>query len=267
MLPGYADCERRAVAKAMRPLIEAAGFGLNADHRTAGGVIGSAIHRQAEYTLTYKMKHGTLGNDLEAEQRAIQFIDEESKLGVMWDDTSPNKPDAQRQAQRMTMSYRRGLAPKLNPLLVETRLEAKFSTRIVVSGQSDLLTAEPGNVRDLKTGVQSRANQAQLGSYRLLARSHGHIAEKTFEDWIPRDRLSKAQRDPITFIYDADIAERSAFAILTRLDQAYADFKHRLVAGHAPPEDAFLANPASNLCSAKWCPAHGTKFCREWKPK
>ena len=267
MLPGYADCERRAVSKAMPNLIEAAGFRLNEDRRTAGGVIGSAVHLQAEYTLRHKIEHGTLGNDREAEQRAVQFLDEEAKLGVAWDETSPNQYDAQRQVQRMTHSYRRFLAPQLKPFLVETRLEARFNDRIIVSGQTDLLTAEPGNVRDLKTGVQSRANQAQLGSYILLSRSHGHKPERALEDWIKRNRLSKDQDPPVTFVYDVGVAERSAYAVLTRMDQAFAEFKHRLQVGHAPPEDAFLANPASNLCSAKWCPAHGTRFCREWKPK
>jgi hypothetical protein len=29
---------------------------------------------------------------------------------------------------------------------------------------------------------------------------------------------------------------------------------------------AFPANPGSKLCSAKWCPAWGTTFCREHQP-
>lgn len=270
-LPSFADCERRAAAKLLRPKLVELGWKLRYDLRSIAAIVGTAVHAGVENTLRHKIEHGTLSLESDAFDTAVDTVASEFRGAsaaseeVTADKVTPNASVARDQVVRMVRSYRRVLAPKLNPVMVEGRLECELGPRVIVSGQSDVMTAEPGRVRDTKTGMRMRPNQAQLGAYGILARAHGHNISETVEDFIQRVPLGKEQPPPFTYQYDAAIAERSAVAATTRFVSSIEEFERRLIDQDAPPEDAFLANPMSALCSAKWCPAHGTTFCREWR--
>jgi hypothetical protein len=267
-LPSYTDCPRRWAARTLSKEIEAVGFDIARNMPpSVGASVGTATHGGAAFIMTEKMKSGELGNQSEAEQRALDDFETSTKTGVLWDEATPNISDAQKQVVRMVNVFRHSIAPQVQPLAVERRLEARVGEGFVLSGQSDLQTIEPGRIRDLKTGRFPRMHYAQLGAYSILARTaHPEIAtEEVCVDFIQRVALSKPQPDTVTDDYDQAVAEQAAVNTIARIRSDVEEFRHRIEDGGAPPEHAFLANPASMLCSPKWCPAHGSTFCREHK--
>ena len=214
-----------------------------------------------------KMQTGELGSQTEAEQLALEQFGESVHGGVLWDEATPNLNDAQKQVVRMVRVFRNTIAVKAEPVAVERRLEANVGDDFILSGQSDLQTIEPGRIRDLKTGRFPRSHYAQLGAYSLLART-AHPEQVTKEvcvDFIQRVPVSKPQPETATEFYDQVVAEQAAASTISRIKSDVVEFRRRLTDGDAPPEHAFLANPASMLCSKKWCPAFGSDFCREHK--
>jgi len=64
-------------------------------------------------------------------------------------------------------------------------------------------------------------------------------------------------------------AEVAAYAITQQIAHDLTTFRQGDEARRIAPGDpwAFMANPASRLCSRKWCPAHDTGFCTEGRPE
>jgi hypothetical protein len=252
--PSFLDCERRTAARAWPHLIKDAGFEAREILPPVGAPIGTATHAGASFTLTEKLESGELGNHTEAIERGLQSFDEEAANGVTWDDTTAERNTAHQQIIRQISAYRANVAPRVAPVAVEKRLNADLGDGIIVSGQADLFTE--GEVRDLKTGVRQRNNMAQYGTYALLARQHGHPVARVYEDFVKRVSPAKPQPEPISTESPAADAMPLAWAVLQRMKAALIAFR---VSGDPM---AFLPNPNSMLCSAKYCPAFGTNFCR-----
>lgn len=267
-LPQFADCARRWAARAMADELIAAGFKVKKDMRSSiGAKIGTATHAGAAYLMSEKIEKGEIGNQTEAEQRSLEEFDIAMKEGVIWDDTSPNFMDAQKQLVRMLKVFRHGIAPDIRPLAVERRLEAAFDEDFIVSGQSDLQLLTPESIDDLKTGKHNSRHYAQIGTYSLLARTaYPDIqVNKLRVNFIPRVALSKPQPEAIIEEYNQSVAENAAISTLEQIKNTTAAFRERLKKADAPPEHIFLANPSSMLCSEKFCPAWNTNWCREHK--
>jgi hypothetical protein len=267
-LPSYTDCPRRWAARTLSREVIEAGYAINqAQPASVGASVGTATHSGAAHIMGLKMQTGELGNQTEAEQLALEQFGESVHGGVLWDEATPNMNDAQKQVVRMVKVFRNTIAVKAEPVAVERRLEANVGGGFLLSGQSDLQTIEPGRIRDLKTGRFPRSHYAQLGAYSLLART-AHPEQVTKEvcvDFIQRVPVSKPQPETATEFYDQVVAEQAATSTISRIKSDVDEFRRRLIDGDAPPEHAFLANPASMLCSKKWCPAFGSDFCREHK--
>jgi hypothetical protein len=211
--------------------------------------------------------NGAPGADADAVETAIDELRQRAEIeGAEWDQTTDKMNTAERQVRRMTLSYRTDLAPLIEPIEVESRLEADLAPGWTLSGQADLIAAERGDsrtVRDTKSGTRARANGAQYGAYSLLWRAHGVEASRIFEDYVPRVRLDKEQPPPLTISIDVQQASADAWDAMQAIMRDVDEFDRRVAdpAG-APPPGAFRANPNSALCSAQWCPAWGTKWCR-----
>jgi hypothetical protein len=267
-LPSWCDCPRRGAARLFRSLIEAAGYQLRTLEHNVGASVGTGVHKTAAFSLIQKMDSGELGSEDDAIAAGIASLNEEIADGVIWDQTTSNKNDAQQQLVRMGKTYRAKVAPKINPVAVEERLKAQVSERMILSGQKDVLAREPGALRDLKTGKVQRQNMAQYGAYSLLERSNGKPpVEKLIEDFIARSSLRRPQPEPIETEYDVAAAENEAKEILFDIERGLDEFQRRLNDGGAPPEGAFRSNPQSMLCGSKWCAAWGTSWCRLGKPE
>lgn len=263
----YLDCARRAAATLFSRMIRNAGFELRQLPRNVGAAVGTGVHKGAWYTLDQKMRTGGLGLESDAVELGTVAFREEIVDGVMWDTATMGPNEADKQIQRMTRIYRSRIAPEVTPVSIEERLEARIGD-VIVSGQKDVLTREPSDLRDLKTGAASRASHAaQLGAYSLIETSHGREVTGLKEDYVPRASLRKPQPDPTTLTYDIGTCENLAYEVIERIQSDVAEFQRRIETGERPPENAFQPNPSSVLCSDKYCPAWGTKFCMAHRPQ
>jgi hypothetical protein len=267
-LTTYQDCPRRFAARHLADDLAAAGYQL----RTLGSVhigaaVGSGVHAAASYTLEEKRTTGTLGNDGEAEDRAVEEFDNRVEHGVDWDATTANLSTAKKQLARMSKVYRRLLAPSITPILVEKRLTADIGDGWEVSGQLDTMAGDPDrSIRDLKTGVQQRANGVQYATYAMLFASHGFQATELLEDFLQRVRIDKEQPPPTTHRIDIMSAQADAMEAMDGIKRDTALFLARVADRNGrPAPSAFRPNPASSLCAARWCPAWGTEFCKAHK--
>lgn len=265
-LTGFQDCPRRWSARHLSKELAAAGYDLRSDTvRSVGAHVGTGVHAAASFSMQEKMRTGALGTDTDAEELGIEaFRDRAGAEGVDWDDATPDVTTAEKQIRRMSRAWRRGDAATMMPLQVEERLEATVAPGLVLSGQIDALAGDPDHVvRDLKTGTRRRGNAAQYGAYALIWRAHGHDPVGIVEDYLARVRLSKEQPPPEAHAIDLAAAQHEAFETIEAIGRAVDEFRRRVADPNGrPPEMAFRANPASALCSARWCPAHGTNACR-----
>jgi hypothetical protein len=267
----YADCPRRGAARLFWREVKAAGFELRRSVRGIGAIVGTTIHNTAAVVYTRKAKTGSTPPEHEAIDLTIGAL-EKALTGepVEYDGArgvTHNRADALAQAIRMMRSYFRTIVPQVLPILVEERLEAQIAPGVVLSGQPDIVAREPNRVRDLKTGARLGTHAPQIGAYALLARTHGVEIEDAAIDWLPRVATAKPQPSPMTVQVRLAHAETAATAIIEHMRADLRAFRDGDPERRILPGDpwAFIANPASVLCSARWCPAWGTEFCHEGK--
>lgn len=253
MLPAYFDCARRAAAKQFKKDIEAAGFALRETAPSVGAALGTSVHTAAQYLLQHKLNNFELGNEKHAVEIAVERFTEETAPGAEWDDTTPNPNTAHFQIKRLVGAFA-DFAQRVTPKAVELELRADAGDGFELTGHVDLLTME-GVVRDLKTGALHRPYQSQLGGYSLLARSSGEQVRAVAIDWIARAPKTKPQPPVQTESYPIESCEQAAFATVNRIKQDVIKFRS------TGDPWAFPANPMTMMCSARYCPAHGTPFC------
>lgn len=264
-LSGYADCPRRSAPKIIGPLIKAAGFDLNRKPFGIGGVIGIAVHDGAAMMLKEKATSDTLPSLDDVENRAVESIRKGVEVGTTYDREAPDLNIAESQVRRMAREYRASIAPDVRPILVEERLEANYSPGIIVTGQADVVAREPGAVRDTKTGKRRGNHKPQIGTYSLLARSNGIPIHAAKEDFIQRVGIKKPQPPGQVFDHDIASCETAAVNVLRHIEGDIKTFVEGDEARRIKPGDpwAFMANPSSMLCGAKYCEAFGTQWCTE----
>ena len=267
-LPGYGDCSRRWAANHLREELEAAGYMLKGKPPgSIGGKVGTATHTGAAHTMLEVLESGALSNKVEAEQAALDELKEQMQDAVLYDEATKNANEAQRQVVRMVKVFREQLAPTMQPSAVERRLKADVGDGFILSGQSDLQLVSPDGIDDLKTGARMSTHYAQIGSYSILVRAQWPDMDikRLRVDFIPRVSMKRDQPDAVFEDYDRATAENAAASTINRIKQDVEEFRTRYLKDTAPPAHAFLANPGSMLCSPKFCPAHGTNFCKEHK--
>lgn len=264
-LVAASDCSRRWAAQHLTAEVEAAGYRLRTKGLLhVGAAVGSGVHAAMAFTLDEKKRTGKLGPEGEAVDRAqAEFDERAAEEGLSFDDVTGSVGVARLQIQRMSRAYRRHIAPKIEPLLVETRLVADIGGGWLLSGQGDVLAGDPQNdVRDTKTGRSRRANGAQYGAYAMIFQAHGFATTGIIEDFVARVRPAVEQPVPQSTQIDVPTAIEEAASIMSDIQRSVADFERRVADGGQSPHMAFRANPASTLCSAQFCRAWGTNFCR-----
>lgn len=273
-LVDFLDCPRRWAARHLRPEVEAAGYDL-AERRPsgAGALVGSGVHSGAAWTLEQMRSGGAAGAEATAIEAAVEgFRERAAAEGAEWDDTTPSANTAEKQIARMVKVYRRQIAPQLRPIEIEERMEAIVAPGLIVSGQVDALVAalaiaDTRVLRDTKTGRQKRANGVQYGGYSLILEAHGLKPERLLEDYIPRVALSKEQPDATTTEFNAHDARMDAWQAIQAIKASADEFSARAADPNGDdPRGAFRPNPASSLCSEKFCPARGSRWCRSHRP-
>jgi hypothetical protein len=271
-LSGYPDCPRRGATRLFWQEIMAAGFFLRYIPRGIGAIVGTAVHRGVSSVLGVKARTGTLPPRADALEAGRENLDYQVEEGdIQYDGpkgATHNMDDAIAQVVKMTGVYHDVIAPTVNPIQVEERLEAEVEPGLVLSGQPDLVCREPESIRDLKTGARMPLSVApQLGGYSLLARTHKLDIKRASIDYIPRVAKGKPQPQPQSTETVIAHAEAAAANIIRHIQGDLETFRNGDPARHIKPGDpwAFLANPSSMMCSPKWCSAWGTEFCHEGK--
>lgn len=262
----FPDCPRRFAARTFRSEITGAGYTLRSLVTSIGAPIGSAVHRAAAIALKEKASTGNLPPRSVTHDAAIETLREGAADGVMYDRESPSLNDAEQQTMRQADAFLFDIAPEIQPILVEERLEAAVphsTNALVLSGQADLIAREPGAVDDLKAGKRNGWHGAQLGSYALLARSHGYDIIKASVNFVQRVAMKKPQPPAVREIYNVGDMEAEASMILHHIDRSLTVFRQGDPERHILPGDprAFPANPNSMLCGERWCEAWGTSWC------
>lgn len=268
-LSAYADCPRRAATRLIPREIAAAGHTLRSLPASIGAAVGTAVHAGAAVTLKQKLCSGVVTKTDDAYDAARDSLKSAAESDVAFDRDTPNMDAAQKQSFRMLDAWRDGVAPSVEPIAVEERLEAEALPGLVLSGQSDVIAREARRVRDLKTGARRGHHRPQLGAYSLLARTHGIDVQEVAEDFVARVSLAKEQPPAETHLHNVTGAEVAAMAVLRRIDSDLRTFRFGDPERGVLPGDpwAFVANPMSKLCSSRWCPAWGTSWCREHQEK
>jgi hypothetical protein len=276
-LTGYPDCPRRGAARLFWRVIRDAGFVLRSTNRGIGAAVGTAVHRAAALCFDVKAKTGELPSEGRAIDCAVyELADQIGHAEIEYDGprgATHNRNTAEQQTSRMTRGYWRTVAPSVDPILVEERLEAEIAPGLVLSGQPDIVAREPGSIRDLKTGARLGSHAPQLGGYSLLARSHKLDITEASIDWVPRVPLAKPQPDPVSVPVAIAAAESAATNIIRHIESDLRTFREGDPARRILPGDSwsFLANPSSMLCAEKYCPCWGVtgphSFCNEWRVK
>ena len=252
--PSYCDCALRTIAKTYPFLLREAGYEPRQLPSSVGAAVGSGVHRAGEYSLKLKMQTGhDIGTDDDAVDAAIAEFDDRIEEGVIWDDTTPTRDAAQKQIDVMSKLYRSRIVPKLDPVMIEERIELEYAPGYIISGQPDVVTS---GLRDTKTGVIRRANGVQYGNYCALLKSRRVPVASITEDYIRRVPLSKTQPEPESHAYDVNTCILAAKATNDRIVN---DINRFIRTGDL---NTFIANPASMMCSDKYCPAHGTDICK-----
>lgn len=271
----YPDCPRRFAANNLTKEVRAAGYALRDSTRGVGAAVGISVHKSAEITLTAKAKDGQLPPTSLATDVAASEVREQIALGVDYDQRiTPNGNDAEQQAVRQARAFHLQTAPAIKPLVIETRFEAyiPWSTQnLILSGRPDIIAREPSRLWDIKGGSRLGWHAPQIGAYSVLVRSN-QIAE--IDDakiaWVPRVTMKKPQPDPTEEHIDITAAESTATNILRAIDAAIDVFRNGDAQRDLRPGDpsAFMANPSSYLCSAKFCRAHSggrNGWCLEYR--
>jgi hypothetical protein len=252
-----------------RKEIEESGHRLRRLPTGIASLIGTSVHASAEYALSQKLHSGELPPLSAASDCGRDALQGQLAGGEIAFDTVTNtRAAAVAQTISMVKVYHRCTAPLIEPTHIEQRFEAAISDGVVLSGQPDLVCVEPGQIDDLKTGAREPGNHnAQIGAYSLLVKSHKLAIQLGVIDFIKRVPIGKPQPEPVRITVPLSIAEQTAANVLRHVIDDLRVFREgddRL--GLLPGDPAaFLANPNSVLCSEKYCSAHGTSFCHEWR--
>ena len=259
MSSGYPDCNLRGLGRAYPFLFERLGIKLRQIEPSIAAAVGTGVHSGATHSLLRKQGMGDIGSEEEAISVALESLHKEVDGGTCPDDITPTVNVAEQQVARMTKTFRAYSAPGIQPIKVEQRFDGNIGDGFVLSGQADWVAMNPNGIDDLKTGAVDRMHVPQLGCYSLVYRTHGYVIDSLRHTFIQRVTLKKEQPQPVTVIYDAPFAEQVAQA---RINQIKNDVKILCETGNPI---LIQANPASMLCSDRWCPLHGTRACRQHK--
>src|SRR5260370_152870 len=112
----YPDCPRRGAARMFENEIKSMGYELRRLPPHIGAVTGTATHVAVYWALSEKITTGELGNQTEAESRAMESLRAGTAEGVMWDGVTTTMNTAQRQVVRQSRIYRQHVAATLSPL-------------------------------------------------------------------------------------------------------------------------------------------------------
>lgn len=259
MIPDYQDCARRAAAKQFWPLITSRGFQLRQLMPSIGSAIGTAAHLAIRRLIEFAKENQQAPKFNLGLEESYEKFREEVAGGTIWDKTTDSIDKAYTQIEKIVRAY--SASGDLDNIPPETLIEAEFTAFNGPEGYK--LTIHPDRVMnscidDWKTGIRDRQYHGQLGAYYIVLKAN-KIPIDSARIW----KLPRATRGTTLVIqpYDIEACRRTAAGVIRRIVSDHNQFK-----ATSDPE-GFNGNTASQMCSAKYCPAYGTTFCSLWKEK
>lgn len=247
----------------MVAMLEEAGFHPPKSERSgAAAVVGTAAHAFAMRILEAKIAGSDIsGVDAslisEAKDAANDSISKElSERGVEWDAEIHSRDKAFQLVMALGSVFAE-FADTFNPVEVEFSMSGLLakgegsSPSVYLSGHGDIREVD-NRIRDLKFGRKAAGYQFQLGGYAILSKAEGKDATGLTIDHFPRKKTIEYKRSD----YNTMACGSEAFKLLQRTIESVRAFER------SGSPNCFHANPSSQLCSQKWCPAFGTPFCR-----
>ena len=253
-IPSYNNCARKQAAALFQKEIAEKGFSLRKLQNNIGAAVGTAIHAGVAHLLRAK-RDGQPGALKEGPDIALAELDNKLKEEVFFDKTTPTRDQAVEQIKTQLSIYLKSYLPTARPKRIEETLTAVMTEDLVLQGTLDYQD-EADIIHDSKFGARRPEAQGQLGAYSLLVRSHGDRVSGLQVDWIKRPGKKLIPSDPVIIKYDVSDSERLAESTIHRMQRDLTEFKN------TGDPYVFAANPMTYLCSEKFCPAHGTDFCK-----
>lgn len=259
----WPDCELRTLARTQPRMFIDANLEIRELPGGTAGHLGTAVHAGGAgyWRAILAGEPPSIGY---LEDLTMQELRERFAEGATGDDLTPDYRVAEVQARKMLRSYIDANPPgRLTPILIEQRRWAKPPNveGVALAGQVDLIgqDAEPELLLDdLKNSRARPYHGAQVGTYDIIAEANHVPVGRLFISWNRRVG-PKTEQPPILRIpFDRTRARRQAWTVLDRMIDVTTRFAEK-----RDPRIA-LANPASRLCSAKWCPLFGTRTCSAW---
>lgn len=262
-LGNFADCMARGLASSLRDLVVGAGYQIRGRTEHISALVGTGAHAAISADLV-AIKDGInrpSPQDLE-ELGIVKFRGaiRDAEAPISMDDTTPDTNRGEKQIREISAVHRAQVAGSSRPVAVEERMWAALGVGggVLLSGQPDSLEdLRPGGltVRDLKTGRRSNYLH-QLGAYSLLAEANGLTITDAEIVGIPR---AKAGTIPEAYgeITPGGVIQYGAIPAVFSLVEEITRAVDRVNAG----DPVYQVNPGSALCSVRFCPAHGTRFC------
>ena len=209
---------------------------------------GSAVHKAAELNNLQKVSsHEDLPLDVLQDAARDEYVRLLKDEGVFIPkEDLPSKAailnDNLNQAVRTTEAYRKDVAPKIQPILVEKSATIDIGLDLPISGRLDLGTID--GIRDIKVQGQTK-NQAWADAeiqpdfyWHLYKEITGAYPQSfTYDALVPLKEVVK---------YNPLVTRRQSN--LTRIRQYCAALLRDLQTGSFRPAD-----PESWICSPKWC--------------
>jgi len=249
----FVDCPRRMVTKQFNSVItDRIALPRETPH-VIGAITGTAVHASAQKMHNYKREHGTVSNDfIDIGMSALEEGIAEAKGNIVFDDTTKSMNEAERVVKKMVSAYI-PRAESIETEFTEKKIVAEIGGGWLLSGTVDYYGF--GDLGDIKTGAVSRRHYHQVGGYGLLLLSKSYPVTTAHVDFMKRVSVKKIQPETEVVDYHLMTCMKAARYTISSIKQTMEGF---LQDGDL---EKIPANPASMLCSDKYCPACGTEIC------
>jgi hypothetical protein len=254
MLPGYSDCPRRGAAKQFSDIITDAGFKLRDLPCSVGASLGTGCHVGSIMMADSVIDNGIAWSLSDAIEASIDKFRKLTESGVMWDNSTRQHGDAEKQIKILVNSFAKETLPIVKPVRTEYS-RCAYIPDVEITGHTDI-ESDIG-IDDLKFGSANRVYIEQLGAYSLVRKSEDKKPVKQLRIFhMPRVPIRKPYPGMAVYEYDVNEAEKSAWYTINMIK---AQVKKFIETGNPW---CFPANHMSMMCSDKYCPAWGTDFCK-----
>jgi hypothetical protein len=265
-LSRYADCPRSAAARLFKD--ELKGYALAQAHNSASASIGNAVHYMMGDLFKQKMEYGSMDIDQAIANAEPKFLESLSSETI-WDPTTPSITTARAQVKSLCRAFL-PIAQMITPIEAEVQREhwvnplGALSIPVKLTGSLDVCDNK-FEIHDHKTGKNFPKPHAQLGGYAILREIEDLEVRAVRVNFAPRLGIRSVHEIPDkmrSVRFDLEECKLAAWNVIREIQKHYEDFASRRHANDDSPEWAFPANPYSQICTAKYCSAFGTPWCK-----